>query len=123
MIQYIIKYQVVLPGGKEKANGRAVGFIHGWDDKRIHSVTCHFHTKRQAIPENSISGNTIHLHYPIKIFGVILDVFRNESPIVVMYDETTSEGQVMTEHELVGKGDIGDNEVDTADIIYRKIKN
>ena len=123
MIQNIVKYQVVIPGGKEKIVDRAVGFIHGWDDKRIHRLTCHFHTKRRVMPENTLSGNTVHLHYPIRIFGTILDVFRKEKPITVVYDETTTEGQIMTDHEMVGKHDNAVKEVDTADIIYRKYKN
>ena len=122
MIQNIVKYQIVLPGGKENKVNRAVGFIHGWDDKKIHRLTCHFHAENKPILENSVSTGTIHLHYPINIFGTILNVIRNESPILVMYDEITSEGQIMTEHETVGKCDTEDD-VETSNLIYRKIKN
>lgn len=124
MIENIVYYQVVLPGGKGINVDRAVGLIHGWDDKKIHRLTCHFHAEGKSIPENSISGGTVQLHYPMRTYAVVLNVFRNESPLTVMYDETTTEGQITTQHELVGKRDLATNEFDeSSDVIYRRFKN
>ena len=106
MIKNIIHYQIVLPGGKEKKTQRAVGFIHGWDAEKTHQLTCHFHEQGHTIPENSFDDKALQLHYPMKYFSLFLDVFRNETPLLAMLDESTNEGQIMTQHELVGKGDI-----------------
>ena len=56
-------------------------------------------------------------------FVIIRDIFRNESPLTVVYDERTKEGQVMTQHERVGKGDIEDEEFDMENIIVRRYKS
>ena len=113
MIKNIIHYQIVLPGGKEKQVQRAVGFIHGWDEKKIHQLTCHFHEQGYPIPENCLNDVTLQLHYPMRYFSLLLDVFRNETPLLVMYDKNTNEGQIMTQHELVGKGDTADDVLDS----------
>jgi hypothetical protein len=117
MIKNIIHYQIVLPGGKEKEVPRAVGFIHGWDEENTHHLTCHFHEQGYPIPENSLDDSKLQLHYPMRYFSLLLDVFRNETPLLVTYDAITNEGQIMTQHELVGKGDIDDDVLESSALV------
>lgn len=114
MIKNIKHYQIVLPGGKEKQVQRAVGFIHGWDEENVHQLTCHFHESGYPIPENSLEGGVLQIHYPMKYYSLLLDVFRNETPLMAMYNENTNEAQIRTEHELVGKGDIADDIIESS---------
>ena len=123
MIHYIKHYQISLPAGKEVSKSRAVGYIHGWDKEKIHRLTCHFHAQGCNIPENDIRDKTVQLHYPMRNFSIIRDIFRNESPLTVVYDERTNEGQIMTHHERVGKGDIEDEEFDMENIVVRRYRS
>ena len=112
MLQTISHYKVVLPAGRQQSFNRATAFVHGWNEDNLHRLTCHFHPDGNMIPENDMSNGIVHLHYPMSDFSIVIDLFRNESPIMNVYDPETREGQIMTEYEPIGQGEI--NRLDKA---------
>ncbi|MBT8254119.1 MAG: hypothetical protein HKN00_00135 [Flavobacteriaceae bacterium] len=102
--KYILHYKADIRSGRFAANFPA--YIHGYDKNEKHVLTCVFFEQPDAVlPENKMVDGVVSMYFTIAKFCLVLDLFRNESPVKFMYDTDGKDCTLITEKEPVGEGE------------------
>jgi hypothetical protein len=70
-----------------------------------------FYSPEHTMPENTVtsgfpSRGYAHVFYPISSFAAVLDVLRNEKPLIFLWDDAPHpNGSIRTRGEPVGEGE------------------
>lgn len=103
--QRILHYKVDIKSGRFAANFPA--YIHGFDESGAHVLTCVFFENLNAIlPENKRVDGVVSMYFYMNKFSMVLDIFRNESPLKIIYDSKGKDCTLITELEPVGEGEL-----------------
>jgi len=100
----IKKYKVDIRSGRYAENFPA--YIHGYDKQDRYVLSCVFFEKEDAVlPENRNEDKVVYLYFHISKYHIVLDLFRNESPLKFVYDSDGKECTILTSKEPVGEGE------------------
>ncbi len=101
----ILHYKVDIKSGRFAANFPA--YIHGYDESGRHVLTCvFFENPNSILPENKMVDDVVSMYFYMNKFSMVVDIFRNESPIKIIYDSRGKDCTLITEKEPVGEGEI-----------------
>ncbi|MBT8257656.1 MAG: hypothetical protein KJO49_04230 [Bacteroidia bacterium] len=100
----ILHYKVDIRSGRFAANFPA--YIHGYNKKDKHILTCVFFENLESVlPENKRVDAVVTMYFYMNKFSLVLDIFRNESPLKIVYDTKGKDCTLITELEPVGEGE------------------
>ena len=101
----ILHYKVDIKSGRFAANFPA--YIHGYNSDGTHVLTCVFFEKLNSIlPDNKRVDGVVSMYFYMTKYSMVLDLFRNESPIKIVYDSKGKDCTLITEKEPVGEGEL-----------------
>lgn len=102
--KHIWHYQVEIRSGRYAVNFPA--YIHGYDKEQNHILTCVFFEKEEAIlPENKMADGILNMYFYMSKFRLVLNLFRNESPVKFMFDSDGKGCNLITRTEPVGQNE------------------